>query len=64
MDIDDDVVREIAISGAAVGVFVALIIAIGVTFSGGLGQAGGLALVGAIALFILVMAAVGFVLSP
>jgi hypothetical protein len=64
MELEEGMVRKIAISVAAVGVFVAFVVGIGTTFNdGGLGSAGGLALVGAIVLFILLMAGVGFLLS-
>jgi hypothetical protein len=64
MDLDDEARRQIAVSVVAVGFFVALILGIGVAFSNsGLGATGGLALVGAIVLFILVMAGVGLFLA-
>jgi hypothetical protein len=64
MELEEGMVRKIAISVAAVGVFVAFVVGIGTTFNdGGLGSTGGLALVGAIVLFILLMAGVGFLLS-
>ena len=64
MELEEGMVRKIAISVAAVGVFVAFVVGIGATFNdGGLGSTGGLALVGAIVLFILLMAVVGFLLS-
>jgi hypothetical protein len=57
-------VRKIAISVAAVGVFVAFLVGIGTVYSdGGLGSTGGLALVAAIILFILLMAGVGLLLD-
>jgi hypothetical protein len=64
MEIDEGMARKIAVSVAAVGVFVAAIVSIGTTFNdGGLGRTGGLALVAAIGLFVLVMAAVGLFLA-
>lgn len=64
MELEEGMVRKIAISVAAVGIFVAVVVGIGTVYNdGGLGSAGGLALVGSIALFILVMAGVGLVLS-
>jgi len=64
MELEEGMVRKIAISVAAVGVFVAFVVGIGTTFNdGGLGSTGGLALVGAIVLFILLMAGVGVLLS-
>jgi hypothetical protein len=64
MELEEGMVRKIAISVAAVGVFVAFIMGIGTTYNdGGLGSTGGLALVGAIVLFILLMAGVGLLLD-
>jgi peptidoglycan/LPS O-acetylase OafA/YrhL len=64
MELEEGMVRKIAISVGAVGVFVALVVGIGSSFNdGGLGSAGGLALVASIAAFILVMAGVGFLLA-
>jgi hypothetical protein len=64
MELEEGMVRKIAISVGAVGVFVAVVVGIGSAYNdGGLGASGGLALVGAIILFILLMAVVGLVLS-
>ncbi|AZH27021.1 DUF7472 family protein [Haloplanus aerogenes] len=64
MELEEGMVRKIAISAGAVGLFVAAVVGIGTTYNdGGLGSAGGLALVGSIVLFILVMAGVGFLLA-
>ncbi|WP_251342262.1 DUF7472 family protein [Haloplanus halophilus] len=64
MDLEEGMARKIAISGGAVSVFVALVLGIGTTYNdGGLGSTGGLALVASIAVFILVMAAVGILLA-
>lgn len=64
MELEEGMVRKIAISVAAVGVFVAFIVGIGTTYNdGGLGSSGGLALVGSIVLFILLMAGVGLLLD-
>jgi hypothetical protein len=63
MDIDAEMRRKIAVSVAAVGLFIAIILGIGVTFAGQFGSTAGLALVGAVVLFILLMAAVGVYLS-
>jgi hypothetical protein len=63
MAIEGETLREIAVSVAAVGLFIALILVIGVTYGSSLGSAGGLALVGSIVVFVLVMAGVGFFLS-
>jgi phosphotransferase system glucose/maltose/N-acetylglucosamine-specific IIC component len=59
MDIGPEMRRKIAVSVVAVGLFIVLIIGIGVTFAGQFGSAAGLALVGAIVLFIVLMAGVG-----
>jgi len=63
MDIDAAMRRKIVVSIVSVGAFFALFVGIGATFGPDLGDTGGLALVGAIALFILVMAGVGVVLQ-
>ena len=65
MDIDAEMRRKIVVSLVAVGFFVALIIGIGVVYGGatGFGATAGLALIGSIVLFVLVMAGVGLWLS-
>lgn len=63
MELEAEMRRKIAVSVVAVGVFIALIVGIGAAFPDGLGGTGGLALVGSIVLFILVMAGVGVFLS-
>ncbi|WP_101295149.1 DUF7472 family protein [Halegenticoccus soli] len=63
MALEEEALREIVVSVVAVSFFIALILGIGATFGTGLGQAGGLALVGSIVLFVLVMALVGFFLA-
>lgn len=65
MEVDREMVREIAVSFAAVGVFVAVIVAIGATYWNGtdLDEQGALALVGSILLFVVVMTGVGYYLS-
>lgn len=64
MELEEGMVRKIAISVGAVALFVAVVMGIGTTYDdGGLGSAGGLALVGSIVLFILAMAGVGLFLS-
>jgi peptidoglycan/LPS O-acetylase OafA/YrhL len=64
MELEEGMVRKIAISTGAVGVFVALIVGIGVTYNdGGLGSTGGLALVASMAVFILLMAVVGLLIG-
>ncbi|QCC46445.1 DUF7472 family protein [Halobellus limi] len=63
MDIDAAMRRKIVVSIVSVGAFFALFVGIGVTFGPDLGDTGGLALVGAIALFVLVMAGVGVILQ-
>ena len=63
MELEEGMVRKIAISAGAVGFFVAVVVGIGTTYNDGLGSAGGLALVGSIVLFILVMAGVGLFFS-
>ncbi|MGQ4556390.1 DUF7472 family protein [Halobellus sp. GM3] len=63
MDIDAEMRRKIIVSIVSVGAFFAVFLGIGATYGPDLGETGGLALVGAIALFILVMAAVGVILQ-
>ncbi|MFD1598602.1 DUF7472 family protein [Halobellus rarus] len=63
MDIDAAMRRKIVVSIVSVGAFFALFVGIGATFGPDLGETGGLALVGAIALFVLVMAGVGVILQ-
>jgi len=63
MDIDAEMRRKIVVSIVSVGAFFALFVGIGVTYGPDLGDTGGIALVGAIALFVLVMAGVGVYLQ-
>jgi hypothetical protein len=64
MAIEAEMRRKILVSLVAVAVFIGIIVGIGVTFDdGGLGSSGGLALIGSIVFFILVMAGVGVFLS-
>lgn len=63
MAIEGETLKEIAVSVVAVGFFIVLIIGIGITYGPELTGVGALALVGAIVLFILAMAVVGFGLS-
>jgi len=64
MELEEGMVRKIAISTGAVGLFVATVVGIGTVYNdGGFGSTGGLALVGAIVLFIVAMAGVGLLLS-
>jgi hypothetical protein len=64
MAIEAEMRRKIVVSIVTVAVFIAIIIGIGVTFDGGrLGSDGGLALIGSIVLFVLLMAGVGVFLS-
>ncbi|RDI71694.1 DUF7472 family protein [Halopelagius longus] len=59
MEIEAEMRRKIVASVVAVGFFIALIIGLGVTFGDGATGTGGLALVGAISLFIVAMGALG-----
>lgn len=64
MELEEGMVKKIIVSVVAVGVYVAAILGIGVTYNhDGLGGAGGLALVVSIAAFVLVMAGVGLFLA-
>lgn len=64
MEIDEEMRRQTVVSLAAVGLFLASLIGIGVVFdgAGGLPSSGALAVVGALAGFVLLMAVIGFVL--
>jgi len=65
MEIDRELVVEVAVSGAAVLLFVVVVFFIGSTYytESGISNQGGLALVGSIVLFVLVMSAIGVWLS-
>lgn len=64
MEIDEEMRRKIVVSFVTVGLLVAAFIAIGATYGGeGLSEAGGYALIGAIAAFVLVMAGAGLYLA-
>jgi len=64
MEIDAEMRRKIALSVGVVLGFVAILLGIGVRFGGQeLAATGGLALVAAIVLFVLVMAVIGLYLS-
>jgi len=65
MEIDEEMRRQTAVSLAAVGLFLAALLGIGVVFDGadGLSSDGALAVVAALAGFILLMAVLGFVLT-
>ncbi|ATW88472.1 hypothetical protein halTADL_1718 [Halohasta litchfieldiae] len=64
MEIDEEMRRQTVVSLIAVGLFLAALIGIGVVFgsAGGLSSSGALALVGALAGFVLLMAVIGIVL--
>lgn len=63
MAIEGETLKEIIVSVVAVGFFIALIVAIGGVYGPSLTGTGGLALIGAIVLFVVAMAVVGFLLS-
>ena len=65
MEIDAELRRQIIASLFAVGLFLVSLVAIGVVFNGtgGFDPTGGFAIVGALAGFVLLMAAVGFGLA-
>ncbi|MGM0591293.1 MAG: DUF7472 family protein [Halobacteriota archaeon] len=64
MNLEEGMLRKIGVSVVAVVFFIALILYIGMSFdSGTLGSAGGLAIVGSMALFIVVMGIVGLWLA-
>lgn len=60
MEIEREAMIEAAVSGAAVVAFVALIVAIGATYGSTLAGQGAFALIGAIVLFVLTMAGIGY----
>jgi len=64
MNIDEEMRRQTVVSLIAVGLFLASLIGIGVVYNGaeGLPSNGALALVGALAGFVLLMAVIGLVL--
>ena len=66
MNIERETVVEAGVSFAAVLVFIATVVAVGMTFGtdgGNLSGTGGLAVLGAVGLFIVVMTLVGYWLS-
>ncbi len=65
MEIDEEMRRQTAVSLAAVGLFLATLIGIGVVFDGsdGLPSDGALAIVAALTGFVLLMALFGIVLT-
>jgi hypothetical protein len=65
MEIGRETVVEIAVSVAAVGLFVAVILGIGTAYgsAANLSEQGALALIGAIAVFIVAMMGVGYFLA-
>ena len=65
MEISRDTLVEIVVSVGAVGLFIATLLAIGLTYGGEglIGEQGGTVLVGAVAAFILLMTAIGYWLS-
>lgn len=64
MDIERGRLIEIAVSVAAVGTFVVVLVGIGILYNeDGMDGEGGLALVAAIGLFVLVMGALGYALA-
>ncbi|MEF8791209.1 MAG: hypothetical protein V5A61_13880 [Haloarculaceae archaeon] len=64
MEIERETMVEIAVSVGAVVLFVALIVGIGVTYGGrGLSAQGGVALLGAMAGFVLLMSVIGYFLA-
>lgn len=64
MELSAESRRQIILSLVAVGFFIVLMIGIGVTYNGQeLAPEGGLALVGAITLFVLVMGGIGVYLA-
>lgn len=65
MQLSRETALEITVSFAAVAVFVAVIVGIGLTYGGsaGFSSQGAVALIGAIAAFVVLMSAVGYFLA-
>lgn len=64
MEIDEEMRRKIVVSFVAVSLLVGAFLAIGVAFGGGtLSTTGGLALIGAMIAFVLLMAGAGLYLA-
>lgn len=63
MDLEEGMVRKITVSTAVVVGYLVLIVFLGMTYGRDLGGNGGLALVGSVALFVIVMAVVGVYLD-
>lgn len=65
MNVERETIVEAGISLASVGVFIVAVLAVGTTFrtNGHISGTGGLAILGAIVLFVLVMGAVGYWLA-
>jgi len=64
MDVERETLVEIVVAVVAVAMFIAILLTMGVMFSGSsFSGTGGLALVGSIAFFVLVMTAAGFWLA-
>ncbi|WP_135853557.1 DUF7472 family protein [Halorussus salinus] len=62
--VDKETRREILVGAGSVGVFIALLVGVGMTYgNGGLTQTGALAVVGVIVLFVLLMTGVGLWMS-
>ena len=64
MDVERETLVEVVVAVVAVAVFIVILLAMGVVFStSGFSGTGGLALVGTIALFVVVMTIAGFWLA-
>jgi polyferredoxin len=62
--VDKETRREILVGAGSVGLFIALLVGVGMTYgNGGLTQTGALAVVGVIVVFVLVMTGVGLWMS-
>ncbi|UPV75426.1 hypothetical protein M0R89_04995 [Halorussus limi] len=62
--VDQETRREILVGAGSVGLFIALLVGVGMTYgNGGLTQTGALAVVGVIVLFVLLMSGVGIWMS-
>ena len=64
MNVERDTLRDIAISVAAVGFFIAATLVVGMRFdSGGLTEQGALAIVGILVVFVVLMSGIGYWLA-
>ena len=64
MDVERETIVEVVVSVLAVGLFIAAVVGVGLTYAAdGLGEQGALALIGLLVGFIVLMTAAGYWLS-